>query len=233
MSQPSVTFTRRGVVAGLAQGQTLAPAILFFGMAFGVLASDAKLSGLEALLMSLFVYSGSAQLAVLQGWTSDPQVAAATAAILIMNARYLLYGAALQPWLGALPARQIYPTLFILGDGNWALSMQRYAIGERDAGFVLGSGIVMYVPWAIGTPIGYFARNAVTDPARFGLDFILVAFSAALGTGLARGRADIAPALGALVVALVMSRFASAGWTIVGAGLAGAAVAFALWRPTR
>jgi predicted branched-subunit amino acid permease len=54
-------------------------------MVFGVLASDAKLTSLEALLMSLFVYSGSAQLAVLRGWTSDPQVLAA-AAILIMNA---------------------------------------------------------------------------------------------------------------------------------------------------
>jgi predicted branched-subunit amino acid permease len=111
--------------------------------------------------------------------------------------------------------------------------MQRHAAGERDAGFVLGSGLVMYVPWAIGTPIGYVARNAVADPTRFGLDFILVAFSAALGTGLARGRSDIAPALGALVVAIIMSRLVSTGWTIVAAGLAGAVVAFASWKPTR
>jgi predicted branched-subunit amino acid permease len=201
-------------------------------MVFGVLASDAKLTSLEALLMSLFVYSGSAQLAVLRGWTSDPQVLAA-AAILIMNASYLLYGAALQRWLGALPGRQVYPTLFILGDGNWALSMQRHATGERDAGFVLGSGIVMYVPWAIGTPIGYFARSAVAGPARFGLDFMLIAFSTALGTGLWRGRGGTAPALGALIVARALSRFVSTGWTIVAAGLAGAAIAFASWRPAR
>jgi predicted branched-subunit amino acid permease len=233
MSQPPVTFTRRGVVAGFVQGQTLAPGILGFGMVFGVLAGDAKLSVLEALLMSIFVYSGSAQLAVLQGWTSEPQVLAAAATILVINARYVLYGAALRPWLGGLTGAQVYPTLFVLGDGNWALSMQRYAAGERDAGFLFGSGLVMYLPWQVGTLVGYVARSAVADPARFGLDFMLVAFAAALGIGLWRGRGDIAPALGALVVALGVSRVASIGWTIVAAGLAGAAIAFALWRPAR
>jgi predicted branched-subunit amino acid permease len=143
-----------------------------------------------------------------------------------MNARYVLYGASLRPWMGRLPPHMAYPTLFFLGDGNWALSMQRRAAGEADAGFVLGSGLVMFVPWLIGTLAGNVLGSAIPDPARFGLDFMLVAFSMALAVSVWRGRADLRPALAALVTALLVNRLYPSGWTIVASGLVGALVAY-------
>jgi predicted branched-subunit amino acid permease len=141
-----IEFSWGGVFNGVVHAQALAAGILLYGMAFGVLASEARLSLLEAALMSVFVYSGSAQLAALQGWSEQSMVAAAFLMILIANSRYLLYGAALHPWLGPIPSRLVYPTLFFLGDGNWSLSMSRYAAGHRDAGSILGSGLAMYAP---------------------------------------------------------------------------------------
>jgi predicted branched-subunit amino acid permease len=223
---PDIGFTRAGVVAGMVAGQALAAGVLVYGLVFGVLASEAQLTAVEAFLMSGFIYSGTAQMAALQGWAHTRLLLPAIATILIMNARYVLYGAALRPWMGTLPPHVSYPSLFFLADGNWALSMQRRAAGESDAGFVLGSGLVMFVPWLIGTLAGNLLGSAIPDPARFGLDFMLVAFSAALGVSVFRGRADLRPALAALVVALLVNQFFPGGWTIVAAGLAGALVTY-------
>ena len=176
----AVPFTFAGVRHGFLRAQPMALGILFYGVVFGVLAASAGLTTLESLLMSATVYSGSAQLAALQAWSASPLVLPLAAAVLMMNARYILYGAALRPWLGGLAPHKVYPTLYFLGDGNWALSMKEHAEGRTDAGFVLGSGFAMFMPWLLGTAIGHLGGSLVADPAAFGLDFMLAAFSTAL-----------------------------------------------------
>jgi 4-azaleucine resistance transporter AzlC len=220
------TFSHAGVTTGFLEGQALAAGALVYGMAFGMLAGQAQFSAIEATLMSAFVYSGSAQLAVLQNKAIGNFLLPAITIVLMMNARYLLYGAALRPWLGSLPPQMSYLSLFFLGDGNWALSMKRYASGEYDAGFVLGSGLAMYVAWVLGTVVGYVAGNTVGDPKSFAVDFMLIAFSTALAVEFWKGRALVAPALAALLMALCCDRVVSGGWTIVASGLMGGVVAF-------
>lgn len=222
----AVPFTSAGIRYGFVRAQPMALGIFFYGMVFGVLAAGARLTVLEALLMSGAVYSGSAQIAALQAWSSSPLLLPLAATVLMMNARYILYGAALRPWLGGLAARKVYPTLYFLGDGNWALSMKEHAEGKTDAGFVLGSGIAMFMPWLLGTLIGHLGGSLVRDPASFGLDFMLAAFSAALAVAMWRGRADIAGAVAAGIVALALTPFVPTGWVIVAAGLISAVVAY-------
>jgi predicted branched-subunit amino acid permease len=110
--------------------------------------------------------------------------------------------------------------LFVLGDGNWALSMREYHAGYRDAGFIFGSGLATFAPWLMGTVAGYLLGNSVPDPSRFGLDFMLVAFAAAIGISVWRGKEDVVPALAAIALALALHRWVPGGWYIVGAGLA-------------
>lgn len=223
------TFTGAGVRRGFVAGQVLAPGTLLYGVVFGVLASERGLHWLEALAMSVFVYSGSAQLALLQGWSQAPLVLPLVFTVLVINARYVLYGAAIQPWLAqAATRRQALSTLFVLGDGSWALAMREYRDGYRDAGFVLGSGLATFAPWIGGTLLGFFLGNVVPEPAAFGLDFMLVAFAAAIGISVWPGRAGVAPALAAALVALLLHRLLPGGWAIVGAGLAAGAVGAAL-----
>jgi predicted branched-subunit amino acid permease len=151
--------------------------------------------------------------------------------VLVINARYVLYGAAIQPWLAQATPRQAFATLFFLGDSSWALAMRRYQGGERDTGFILGSGAAMFVPWVGGTLLGYFLGNIVPAPASFGLDFMLVAFAAAIGISVWPGRAGVAPALAAALAALALHKLLPGGWAIVGAGLA--AGAMGAWRHGR
>jgi predicted branched-subunit amino acid permease len=218
---------RRGVFAS----QPLAVGVLVYGIAFGLLAREAQISLSEALLMSGLVYSGSAQLVAVNamGGGLVPQGAAILAVvgtIMLLNARYVLYGAAMRPWLGAFPAWKAYPTLAVLGDGNWMLSMKAQSEGERDAGFIFGSGFAMFIPWLGGTWIGSAARALITNPSVLALDFLLVSFSAAMGVGMCRARSDLKVVIAAGLAAVVADRFLIPGSAILCAGLVGALVAW-------
>lgn len=217
-SAPS-TFTAAGFRRGFVGGQPLAPGTFLYGVVFGVLAGEKGLQWLEALLMSVFVYSGSAQLAALQGWSASPVVTPLVAAVLLINARYVLYGAAIQPWLAGATRPQACATLFFLGDGNWALSMREYHAGYRDAAFLFGSGVATALPWILGTIGGHLVGRGVPHPATLGLDFMLAAFAAAIGVSVFRGRPDLWPAAAAVVAAVLLALWLP-GWTIVGAGIA-------------
>ena len=204
----------------------MAVAVFAYAVTFGLLARDGGLSITEALLMSVFVYSGSAQVAAVAGMATGAGIIASVATVFLLNARYLLYGASLRPWLGRARTSEAYGTLFFLGDGNWVLSMKAHEDGEVDAGFIFGSGIAMALPWYMGTLIGAFSGAWIPEPEKFGLDFLLIAFCEAMAVGMLKSRADLWPAGIALVVSLGVSKLAPGGWTIVAAGLAGAAVAY-------
>lgn len=227
MSGEAVTFTREGVRRGFLLAQPLAPGVALYALVFGALAGERGLSWLQAVLTSVFVYSGSAQLAALQVWSSRSSVLALVATVLAINARYVLYGASIQPWLSQAGPRRAYLTLFVLGDGSWALAMREHAAGYRDAGFIFGSGLAGFLPWIGGTLAGQLLASSMPDPRAWGLDFMLPAFAAAIGISLWRGKADWAPLACAVAVALPLQLLAPSGWTIVLAGLA-AGVAGAL-----
>lgn len=220
-SPADVSFTRAGFWRGFVMAQPLAPGVGIYAVVFGMLASERGRSLLESLLMSIFVYSGTAQLAVLQSWTTDALVLPLVATVLVMNARYVLYGAAIQPWLARVTRTQALGSLFFMGDGNWVLAMREYHAGYRDAGFVFGSGVATFAPWLVGTVVGYVLGSTVPDPATLGLDFMLVAFAAAIGVAMWKSKADLWPVCAAALVAWVLHRTVPGGWYIVGAGLAG------------
>lgn len=226
-----ITFTRHGVLRGFVIGQPLALAAITYGIAFGLLTRQAGLSTLEAAAMSAAIYSGSAQLAALTVMTeADPWTATSAwllaTTILIVNARYILYGATLRPWLGYTRPLHAYSALFVLVDGNWVVATHRYNSGERDAGIILGSGLAMYFAWVAGTTAGSLAGSLIPNPAVLGLDFFLVAFCGATGLALFKGAKDIGTVVVAAVAALAVSRFAAGGWPVIAAGLAGGAFAF-------
>jgi predicted branched-subunit amino acid permease len=238
MTNRSVRATWDGVKRGFLRAQPMALGVFVYGLAFGLLAREAGFLLAEALATSTFVYSGSAQLAAASAVMATgidgggaSGIGAIVAAILLLNARYLLYSAALWPWLSHTPSRFVYPTLFVLGDGQWVLSMAAYNDGERDAGFVLGSGLASFLPWLLGTLAGATAGGLLADPKALGLDFLLVAFSAAMGIGMARAKLPWANLLSAALAAAIVDRLAPGGWTIVAAGLAGGSAAFFAHKP--
>lgn len=222
----AVTFTRAGFGRGFRRGNAFVPGVLAYGIAFGLVADQAGLSPLQAFLFSVFVYSGSAQMAALSILTAGTSLTASilwsiVALILVINARYVLFGATLRPWLGQVSPLKAYSTLYILGDGNWLMSLNAYEAGERDAGFVLGSALGAALAWLAGTAFGAFMGGSAPNPKVLGLDFMLVAFSAAMMVGMFKQGSDYGVVAVAVTAALAVAALGSPAWAPVVAGLAG------------
>ena len=114
--EPTARFTRAGMRAGIVTTLPVALGIFTYGIVFGVLARQAGLSVLEAVLMSLFVSAGSAQFAALGLWANPLPVLAIVLTTLLVNLRHVLMGAALRPWFGGLNAGQKLSSLFFVAD---------------------------------------------------------------------------------------------------------------------
>jgi 4-azaleucine resistance transporter AzlC len=231
MASPDIPFTRAGFRRGFVAALPLFPGVAIYGVMFGAIAAEAGLSMAMAAAMSTFIYSGTAQMASVQGIASGASLLAVMLTVATINARYVLYGATLEPWLGGLPWRKIAPALFCMGDGNWLISTRAHEQGEMDGAFFFGCGIACFLPWVPGTLAGHWLGGLVKDPSRFGVDFMLVAFAAASAVGMVRGRGDIVPALVAAAVSVAVFPWAGAGWSVVAAGIAGGVAMALLWKP--
>ncbi len=219
-------FTLAGMRRGAIRALPLLPGVFFYGATFGILAPGGNLDTFQAALMSAVVFSGSAQLVALALIAGQASFLAMIATILIVNSRYVLYGAALRPWLDGTSPIKAYGTLYFNGDANWILSMHAHDNGEQDVGFLFGSGMIMAVPWVLGTIAGALFGHLIANPAALGLDFFLVAFCTALGVGMVKGRGDLWTIAVAVLAALLANAFLPAGWTAVAAGLAGGVAAW-------
>ena len=99
------------------------------GVAMGVAYRGAGLGFVPAVLFSLMVYSATAQAITLGLWSAPLPIAAMVGACMAMNARYLLLGAHLRQLFPDVPRRVMLPTLFLLGDASWIMS-----VAEADRG---------------------------------------------------------------------------------------------------
>lgn len=203
----------------------LLPGVFAFGLGFGTLASTKSFSLLDTFVMSATVFAGMAQFIVLQSWPDQLTLSAIAGAALIAGmvcSRFLLIGASLRPWFAGLPARKVYPALFILTDTNWILSMRYRAEGGSDAGFYVGSGVMVWCTWVLSAAPGYWLGASLGDPRTFGLDLVMPVFFAAMLVPLWRGpRRSVGWIVGG-GVALAVDHFVGGFWYVLAGAFAGA-----------
>lgn len=219
-----VTFELRGLRAGFVLGLPVALGVGGYGLAFGILANQAGLSVAEAAIMSGTVFAGAAQLVAVELWADPIPVLTVVAAVTLVNIRYALLGAALQPWFRHLTGAQAYSSLLLMADENWALTQADLQSGSGRGAFLLGSGIAVWLAWVAATIIGAVAGDLIGQPAAYGLDFILVTVFVALAVGLWDGRRSVLPWSVSLLVALPTAQVLGGQWYILAGGLAAAAV---------
>lgn len=227
----SATFTAAGFRRGFIEGVALLPGMVAFGVVFGVLAGQVGISILGAASMSVFVYAGTAQLLALHSWHAPDLLIAVVVAVVAMNSRYILFGAAMQPWMRGLSPWIAYPSMFLMVDANWATAMQERDAGRRDVAVFAGMGLGCGVGWLAGTIVGTGFGQLLGDTYRLGLDFFLPAFFLSLACGFWKGRADVLPLVIGGAVAIVFDRFVGGSWHVLAGGLAGSLAAAFLPRP--
>jgi 4-azaleucine resistance transporter AzlC len=219
--QTRVPFTMHGFRVGFIAARVLIPSLVMYGLAFGIMAATAGLNALESLFISAWVYAGGAQMAILQAWGDPIPVVAVCLLTLAMNARYLLLGAALRPWFGRLPPHQSYPSLFFMGDANWAMALREYAEGRDDGAFLIGSGVAMWITWVATTWAGHAFGQVLGNPAVFGVDFMLAAFFASMAVAFFKKLRDVAPFIIGAIVAAIVQQTVPGPWYILAGAVAG------------
>ena len=138
-------LTRAGCIKGAREILPLCTFVFVLAATFGVAARQAGLSITLASLMSAMVFAGGAQFAALALLGPPPAMLPLLLGTLAINARHLLLGASLAPWLLQLPWWQRLGAVTVLSDANWAEAMRAHAAGERDAGVLVGAGLTMWV----------------------------------------------------------------------------------------
>lgn len=214
--------------AGFAEGMRLAvpamPVMAMFGMAFGTFAAQKGLSLIEAALMSALMFAGASQFVAAEIW-SDPKTLAGIIALVAItatvNIRFVLIGATLHPWLGAMPAWQTYPALAVLTEPGWLLAMRYRAEGGADCAILLGSGVALWLIWIAATVVGYLAGGLMTDPERYGIDLVMPIFFIVLLVPLWRGLRPAIPWAVAGAIALLVAKFVPGSWYIIAGTIAG------------
>jgi 4-azaleucine resistance transporter AzlC len=185
-------------------------------VSFGVLATDAGFSALQAIVMSAIVYAGSAQFAALSVISGGGGVGSAVGAAALMNSRFLPMNIALAPSLPGNAVKRAAQGQTTV-DASWALAAR--GDGTFDRWFLFGSSAVQYLTWFTGTLAGALGGDLIGDSNSLGLDAIFPTFFLALLIAeLKNGRARGAAALGA-IIALALVPVAPAGIPVLAASL--------------
>ncbi|WP_439598877.1 AzlC family ABC transporter permease [Falsiroseomonas sp.] len=207
--QGRVVFTRVGVRRGFLASLPLWVGMLPFGVVIGVLSAAKGLSFAETLLMSTIVFAGAAQLVALELWTDPAPILAATIATLVVNIRMAPMGAALAPWLDRLRGWKLWGTLATLVDHSFAMAVADQRAGGRDAGYLLGIGLGIWISWVGTVALGHLGGGMLRVPPGHPLFFASLAAFLSILVPLWRGaRVDGLPWLVAGLVALAAHRAA-------------------------
>jgi predicted branched-subunit amino acid permease len=225
MTPSPAPFTLKGALIGARLTLPLVPGIVVFATAFGAAASQKGLDVWQTMALSAFVFAGASQMVALEVWRDSWTVASAFGLMMLtltINARMILMGAAIQPWMAGTPTTTSAPTLFLLTDANWLIAMRYRAAGGNDLAVLTGSGVALWLIWVVATLPGYLAGAFVANPEAFGLDLVMPVFFAAMLAPLWRGAGPAVPWAVAGIVALAAQQlFEGYVFIIVGA-LAGA-----------
>jgi predicted branched-subunit amino acid permease len=229
----TTVLTAGGILRGVRRLLPVSVFVVPFGVAFGVAALEAGLTPVQTIAMSALAFSGAAQFAALDFWPGPIAFTSLTFVVLALNARHIIMGAALSPWVNRLPPGRRVVSLVMLSDANFADTQPALRAGERDLGILVGGGLIFWLTWVAGTAAGAVGGAAIGDPATLGIDVVMACFFAAVVVGMIAGRADwwsgrwgaLIPASTAVVVSVATLGLLPVGWNVIAGAVVGGMVA--------
>ncbi|EJN94434.1 AzlC family ABC transporter permease [Streptococcus ratti] len=166
----------KGFWEGMKDAAPTALGYISIGLAFGIVAAAAGLSPLEVGLMSLLIYGGSAQFAMVAMFVSGANLGTITLTVFLVNLRNMLM---------SLHATTIFTKSSLwqnIGIGT-LITDESYGVllGENvhnkniQASWMHGNNLLSYLAWVWASVAGTLLGNTIPNPENFGLDFALIA----------------------------------------------------------
>jgi len=188
-----------------------------YGVSLGALGVAAGLTVAQTCVMSLLLFTGGSQFALVGIIGGGGSAASAITASSLLGIRNGLYGVQLKPILQVRGLRRVAAAQLTI-DESTAVSVTQDEPSQQRRGFWI-TGAVIFVGWNATTFIGALAGDALGDPKQYGLD--AAAAGAFLGLLWPRlsSREPVAVAVGAAVVAAVLVPVVPAGIPVVAAAV--------------
>jgi len=194
-------------------------AVSAYGVSFGALAVASGLDIWQACVLSLVMFSGGSQFAII-GVLATGGVAAGPAAIAgatLLGLRNGLYAIRVSPIIGPGWAKRLLAGHFTI-DESTAVATAQSSLGAQRLGF-WATGAIIYVGWNLMTLLGAILGDLLGDVRQFGLDAAAGAAFLGLVWPRLRARQPIAVAVGAAVVAVVLLPVLPQGFPVLIAAL--------------
>ena len=193
------------------------------GLTFGAAGSSAGLSVLQCCVMSLLVFTGASQFALIGVLGGGGAPLAGAASALALGIRNSFYGIRLASLLRLRgPRRAVLAQ--VVTDESTAMTLAQPTRASRRLAFVV-TGLTLYVVWNLATLLGAVAVEAVGDPNALGIDAAVPAAFLALVAPRLKEPEQRRTAAVAVVLALAAVPFTPVGVPVL---IAAAAVLPAL-----
>lgn len=177
-----------------------------FGLVCGVGAAAAGANWLGSLGMSAIIFSGAAQILAAQMVAADAPFLVIVLTCLVLGLRFLMYSAAMAPYLKPLPSSWQKGLAFLLTDQAFASAVRRFNANDDRHGaglHFLGCGTALWLVWQITCMVGFLAGNLI--PSAWSLEFAVPLCFIALVAPLFRDTPSVIAALTAGVTVLLLS----------------------------
>ncbi len=201
------------------------------GFAFGVTSAGAGLTVLQTCALSLLVFTGASQFALVGALAAGGNPLTAAAGAFFLGVRNAFYGLRLSQLL-ALP-RFVRPfAAHWVIDETTAVTLAQPTRRSARLGFTV-TGLSLYVLWNLTTLLGGLGAEAIGDTDVWGLDAASPAVFLALLAPMLRTTMERAVGGLAVVLALGLLPVLPAGVPVLVAALAAPAVLYVQGRRTR
>jgi predicted branched-subunit amino acid permease len=225
-SSASAESRQRPARLGMSDGLSLTPSLAPFGVTLGVAIATLGFDKLAGVLGAGAVYAGSAQLTAVTLFHTGMGLAGLVASAAIVNARLLLYSAALSPAFDRQPRwfRTIAPHFII--DQTYLMATTRCDLDPRDfRRYWLALGSCVLAAWTAAVTLGVVVGPALPELPH--LIFVgTVMFLGMLVPRLCDKPSIAAAVVGCLVAAVVSLALPALG--IVAGAVAGVVAGIAL-----
>lgn len=185
-------------------------AVGLYGAAFGAASTSAGLDVWQTCVLSLLMFTGASQFALVGVLSAGGSALAAVASALLLGARNALYGVRLSASLAWRGPRRALAAHGVI-DETTAMALAAPRPDLVRVAFTV-TGVSLFLCWNLSTVAGALGAQGLGETARAALDAVVpAAFLALLWPRLRAGVADRRVALGGAVVALACTPWVAPG----------------------
>ena len=184
-----------------------------YGIAFGAAAIADHFTILLACLLSLLLFSGASQFAVVGVLGAGGSAASAIATSTLLGSRNALYGLRLAPILNHKGWRRAVGAQVTI-DESTGVALSQDTNKSMKQGFWY-TGIGVFIFWNFFTLLGALGAKAIGNPSAWGLDAAVPAAFLGMLWPRLKGRDTWAVAAASVVLSLTLVPFVPAGVPII------------------